>query len=209
MITLTRITDPIKLQEYFRFRYRIYNESRFKGFLAQADRLDKDAYDDRAYHFGWYVDGKLAGCIRFIEADATEAPLPMLAYLPCGPARTAVESYLADRKALGQRTIEASRFCLAPAYRGLRNAKEFVLAMVLTAQHLGFEHGLFDMRSEHAAFYRHLGFDDLGAEAISYIPLLERNMVFFHFDFATLITRNQELLGRIGATRSARMKKAA
>jgi hypothetical protein len=33
MITLTPITDAAKLQEYYRFRYRIYSESRQAGCL--------------------------------------------------------------------------------------------------------------------------------------------------------------------------------
>ncbi|NUQ15097.1 MAG: hypothetical protein HUU33_07220 [Flavobacteriales bacterium] len=57
MITLTRITEPDKLEEYYRFRYRIYSESRLKGVITGEEGQYKDAFDDRAYHYGWYVDG--------------------------------------------------------------------------------------------------------------------------------------------------------
>ncbi|MBK9196320.1 MAG: hypothetical protein IPO17_15350 [Flavobacteriales bacterium] len=60
MITLTAITDPIKLEEYFRFRYRIYSESRQVGFVAtKGDGRDVDVFDERALHFGWYMNDTL------------------------------------------------------------------------------------------------------------------------------------------------------
>ena len=40
MITLTPITTPEKLEEYYRFRYRIYNESRLKGFVEETEGMD-------------------------------------------------------------------------------------------------------------------------------------------------------------------------
>jgi|GEM_PF-1993448 len=209
MITLTPITTPEKLEEYYRFRYRIYNESRLKGFVEETEGMDKDAYDERAWHFGWYVDGQLAGCIRFIEADESKAPLPMFSYLPEGAARKAVQDYLAGRKAKGQRTIEASRFCLAPEHRGLRNARDLVLAMVMTMQPLGFEHGLFDCNPTHKKLYRILGFDVLPNAMRFEVPYLAVPLTTMTYDYAELITRNEELLARMGFTQGRGMNKAA
>lgn len=165
MITLTPITDPRKLDEYFRFRYSIYNESRQKGFLGDKSGIDKDVFDERAMHYGWYVDGKLAGCVRFVEPDRSEKPLPMFAYLSDASAHDAVSVYIAMRKAHGQRMVEASRFCLAKQHRGLRTAKQFVLAMLRAVYPLGIEHGLFDCDTRHARFYQAVGLEPLpGAE---------------------------------------------
>ena len=161
MITLTRITEPAKLQEYFQFRYRIYNESRLKSFVDTADGTDMDGFDVGAHHFGWYVDGKLAGCIRFVEPDGSAAPIPMLYYMTDSEAVSAVRSYITERKANGQRMIEASRFCLAPEYRGMRTAREFVMAMVRKLHELTIDHGSFDCFRMHAPFYKRLGFDML------------------------------------------------
>ncbi|MBK6894908.1 MAG: GNAT family N-acetyltransferase [Flavobacteriales bacterium] len=118
MITLTPITTPEKLEEYYRFRYRIYNESRLKGFVEETEGMDKDAYDERAWHFGWYVDGQLAGCIRFIERTKAKHPAHVLhrrKVLHQGGARL-------PRRAQGQGAADhrGSRFCLAPS-TGLRN----------------------------------------------------------------------------------------
>ena len=89
MITLSPITEPAKLEEYFRFRYRIYSESRQAGFLnGSSDGLDVDAFDARALHYGWYLNGELVGCVRFVEPDESEDALPMLSYMTeSGPRR--------------------------------------------------------------------------------------------------------------------------
>ena len=216
MITLTPITDPVKLDEYYRFRYRIYTESRLKGFVADAEGIDKDAYDDRAHHFGWYVDGKLAGCIRFIETaavagrpDASDAPIPMFSYMTDPDATSALHAYLAERHANGERVIEASRFCLAPEHRGLRTAREFVLAMVTTMQPLGFEHGLFDCHESQSAFYRSVGFETVGPHPSYVLPLFQQRTTIFQYCFHRLIARNHELLERMGFTQGRGVRKAA
>ncbi len=160
MITLTPITAPEKLEEYYRFRYRIYNESRWKGLVSECDGIEKDAFDARAHHYGWYINGELAGCVRFIEADGSATPIPMLNYMATAAADR-VRDYIAERRAQGQPMLEASRFCLAPVHRGLRTARAFVLAMVRTMQPLGYAHGLFDCDDAHVPFYRLCGFEPL------------------------------------------------
>lgn len=209
MITLTPITETAKLQEYYHFRYRIYNESKLKVMANNEDGTDRDAYDDQAHHYGWYVDGRLVGCIRFIEPDGSAIPIPILSYMTDLEAASAIQDYIAECKAKGQCMIEASRFCLAPEFRGLRNAREFVLAMVTIMQPLGFEHGVFDCREEQAPFYRLVGFDQVGMQASYHVPHLGMNLAIFKYDFNTLITRNRELLERMGFTRSIEVLKAA
>jgi hypothetical protein len=105
--------------------------------------------------------------------------------------------------------IEASRFCLAPEHRGLRTAREFVLAMVCTMQPLGFEHGIFDVRPEQALFYRLAGFDQLGQQVAYRTPMLGTDMSIFKYDFRTLIGRNQHLLGRMGFNQAMESRTAA
>ena len=168
MITLTPITTPEKLEEYYRFRYQIYSESRLKDLLVGTNGLDKDEYDDRAWHFGWYVNGLLVGCVRFVEPDESDTPLPMHAYLTDEAALDAVSMYITMRKAHGHRMIEASRFCLASGYRGLSNARDFVLAMDQVLHGMGIDHGLFGCTMTHKRFYQALGFNPLqSAQAIA------------------------------------------
>ncbi|MFT3885719.1 MAG: GNAT family N-acyltransferase [Flavobacteriales bacterium] len=191
-LTLTPITEPEKLDEYYRFRYRIYSDSGMQRFVIDAGGLDKNPFDERARHYGWYVDGTLAGCVRFIEPDGSAVPIPTLAVLN-GGLGTAVRSYVAEREALSQPMAEASRFCLAQAYRGLRTTREFVLAMVATMQPLGYEHGVFNCRQEHSQFYRTLGFDPLHNGGGQYVPCLEETLVVFQCDFAKLVGKNARL----------------
>lgn len=166
MITLTPITEPAQLEEYFKFRYRIYSESRQAGFLnASSDGRDMDAFDSRALHFGWYMNGVLAGCVRFVEPADGEDALPMLSYMSAPGLRDAVLHYIAKRRFLDERMVEASRFCLDQTHRGMRTSKAFVSAMSETLHELGIDRALFDCLLRHAPFYRCLGFEVLeGAE---------------------------------------------
>lgn len=209
MVTLTRITDPLQLDEYFRFRYRIYSKSRLKSIVAEVDDLDKDVYDDRAHHYGWYVNGKLEGCIRFVEPDNGDTPIPMLTHMTDPEAVAAIHAYVAERKANGQPMIEASRFCLAPEHRGLRTAREFVLAMVATMQLLDFEHGIFDCRADHGPFYKRIGFEQLGTQASYDVQVLQNQTSMFHYNYRALIAQNEELLARMQVAVSTKVKKAA
>jgi len=209
MITLTRITHPKKLQEYYCFRYRIYSESRLRVLADEVDGTDKDVYDDRAWHFGWYVGGKLVGCIRFIEPDDSGTPIPMLTYMTEPEAAAAVRDCIMERKAKGQRLIEASRFCLDPEQRSLRTAREFVMAMVMTMQPLGFEHGLFDCHETHSAFYRLLGFDMVGQQAAYAVPAFAQRWTIFRYDFRQLVLRNQQVMKGAGSGHRPDLNQAA
>ncbi|MBK9273100.1 MAG: GNAT family N-acetyltransferase [Flavobacteriales bacterium] len=182
MFTLTRITDPGKLEVYFRFRYRIYSESRLKGYVAGADGQDKDRFDERAHHYGWYLNGKLAGCVRFIEADGSATPIPMLNYV-ASEAADAVRAYIAERRSLGQPMLEASRFCLVPEHRGFRTARAFVLAMVRTMAPQGFRHGVFDCDDAHVPFYRLCGFEPLAGAVRFRKAINERAWTCLTYDY--------------------------
>lgn len=201
MITLIPITEPRKLDEYYRFRYRIYSESRQAGILhGKKDGLDIDRYDARALHHGWYLDGELAGCVRFVEPDESEDALPMLSYMSENGPRNAVKQFIAEHRSQGEPIVEASRFCLAPEHRGLRTAKEFVLAMVRTMQPLGYEQGLFDCDERHSAFYSLLGFDtDAAAESFKLQGLQFLSCVK-RYDFAKVLARNPGLMEPMGFT---------
>ena len=207
MITLTPITDAAKLQEYYRFRYRIYSESRQAGFVAgQEEGMDIDRYDARARHYGWYLNGELVGCIRFVEPDESEDALPMLRYMTESGPRKAAKRFIAERRKRSEPIVEASRFCVAPEYRGLRTAKEFVLAMVRTMQPLGYEHGLFDCDVKHGAFYSLLGFDTNEAAGRFQLPGLQYRSCVKRYDFAKVLARNPGFMEPMG---SAQLKKAA
>lgn len=189
MITLTPITAPGNLQEYYRFRYRIYSESRQKGFLGDQSGIDTDAFDDRAMHYGWYVDGTLAGCVRFVEPDGSDKPLPMFAYLTDASVIDAVSVYMTMRKAHGQRMVEASRFCLAPEHRGLRTAKEFVVAMTRALYDQRIEKALFDCLLKHAPFYGTLGFKILGGAENFLVPGLSWSGCTMSYDHSDIRSR--------------------
>lgn len=201
MITLAPITDPVKLQEYHRFRYRIYSESRQVGFVSDKEEgMDIDRYDARARHFGWYLNGELVGCVRFVEPDASEDALPMLAYMTESAPRQAVKRFIAERRKNGEPMVEASRFCLAPEHRGLRTAKEFVLAMVRTMQPLGYEHGLFDCDERHGAFYSMLGFDTVEAAATFQLSGLKFRACLKRYEFAKVLAQNPGFMEPLGFT---------
>lgn len=191
MITLTPITDAAKLQEYYRFRYRIYSESRQAGFVHdKEDGMDIDRYDTRARHYGWHLKGELVGCVRFVEPDESEDALPMLSNMAERGPRNAVQRFIAERRRQGEPMVEASRFCLTPEHRGLRTAKEFVLAMVRTMQPLGYEQGLFDCDKRHSAFYTLLGFEDLEDAGSFWLPGPKYIACAKRYEFAKVLARN-------------------
>lgn len=205
MITLTPITDPVKLQEYYRFRYRIYSKSRQAGFLhGQQAGMDIDRYDARARHYGWYLNGELAGCIRFVEPDETEDALPMLNYLTESGPRNAVKRFIAERRKQGDPMVEASRFCMLPEHRGMRTAKEFVLAMVSAIQPLGYEQGLFGCDAKHGAFYSLLGFDALADAGIVRLADLPYKACVKRYDFAEVLARNPGFMEPVTSSHARR-----
>ena len=201
MVTLRPITSEAELLEYHRFRYRIYSESRQRSFLGDTSGIDMDAFDARAMHYGWYVDGELAGCVRFVEPDDSEKPLPMFGFLVDRAVIDAVRSYIGQRKAHGHKMVEASRFCLAPEHRGLRTAKEFVLAMVKTLQPLGYEHALFDCYVSHAPFYKLIGFELLQGAAPFRAQHSAMDSSALTCTYAKILARNPGMTEGMGFTR--------
>ena len=80
---------------------------------------------------------------------------------------------------------------------------------VMTMQPLGFEHGLFDCNPTHEKLYRILGFDVLPNAMRFEVPYLAVPLTTMTYDYAELITRNEELLARMGFTQGRGMNKAA
>ncbi|MBK7553246.1 MAG: GNAT family N-acetyltransferase [Flavobacteriales bacterium] len=192
------------MEEYFRFRYRIYSESRQVGFVAtKGDGRDVDVFDERALHFGWYMNDTLAGCIRFVEPDESEDALPMLSYMNESGPSNAVKQFIAMRRRQGEPVVEASRFCLAPQHRGLRTAKEFVLAMLRAVHPFGIEHGLFDCDVKHAPFYRALGFELLEGAERWQVPFLDYPTAALHYDLRRMIVSHPSLLAGQGVPQQA------
>jgi N-acyl-L-homoserine lactone synthetase len=210
MVTLTPITEPAKLEEYFRFRFRIYSESRQAGFLnGGSDGLDVDAFDARALHFGWYMNDALVGCVRFVQPDENADALPMLSYMREGRPRAAVKRYITERRRRNECMVEASRFCLAPEHRGLSTAKEFVLAMVRTMAPQGFEHGVFDSDDTHVPFYRRCGFEPLEGAMGFRQAINERTLTCLTYDYDR-ISRKQGWDRRVpGLNRPCGVRNAA
>ena len=192
MITLTSITDPAKLQEYYRFRYRIYNESRNRVFLQGEVGIDRDGHDVSARHFGWYVDGQLGACQRLLPIRCTE-DLYLIDVLD-QYARTAVHEFLAAQLGQGYRVMEGSRTCLAPRYRSIANAKQLVLAIVAASHGEGYDHGLFGCDRSQAAFYLRLGFELIeGASSIA-IEGTGLTKCIMKYDYTRIVERNREAL---------------
>lgn len=208
MITLAPITDPAQLKDYYRFRFRIYSESRLKGYVAGADGLDKDLFDERAHHYGWYVNDELAGCVRFIEADDSATPIPMLNCV-APEAADAIRAFVAERRSLGQPMLEASRFCLAPEHRGLRTARAFVLAMVRTMEPQGFRHGVFDCDDAHVPFYRLCGFEPLEGAVRFRQAINERTLTCLTYDYDRIARRQGWDQLVLGFKRPSGVQKAA
>ncbi len=157
MITLQPITDPQKLEEYFRFRYRIYAESAQQGFLESDNGTDRDAYDDTAVHLGWYLDGRLVGCVRFVRPIPGEAPLYCYTHLPEGPKQLVgdlMDSYLAQDLPF----VEVSRICIEPALRTLAHTRDFVLATMAYSHTLQLDQAVFTCFRPHASFWLRMGF---------------------------------------------------
>jgi len=157
MVTLTPITTPEKLAEYYRFRHTIYSESRLNGVLDPAEEIDQDEHDDHAWHNGWYMNGKLAGCERMIPI---QSHTPYVCHgIRDGAAEAAIRAYIGRSHAAGHLLAESSRMCIHPDHRSPGTMKAFVLALVANAHGRGIDHGLFTVAKAHAAFYLRMGFD--------------------------------------------------
>ena len=164
MITLQRITDPARLDEYHRFRHRIYCNSDKAGYLDRDSGYDRDAYDVNSIHLGWYVDGVLRGCVRFIRPIDAPLPLYCLTHMPVQPA-SCVLQLLDGYEQQGLPFVEVSRICIDPAYRDLATVKDFVLATMAMSHVLGLDQAVFTCDRPHAAFWLRMGFTKLaGAE---------------------------------------------
>ena len=157
MTTLQHITDPARLDEYHRFRHRIYCNSDKAGYLDRDSGYDRDAYDANAVPLGWYEAGALRGCVRFIRPIAGAYPLYCLTHMPAAtaaPVRALMDGYIQQ----GLPFVEVSRICIDPAYRDLTTVKEFTLATMAMSHVLGLDQAVFTCFAPHRLFWLRMGF---------------------------------------------------
>ncbi|MCB0790400.1 MAG: GNAT family N-acetyltransferase [Flavobacteriales bacterium] len=189
MITLQHITTSARMEEYHRFRHRIYRNSVQAGFLSDESGVDRDAYDANAIHLGWYAGEELRGCVRFIRPISGPQPLYCLTHMPVEAARqvcTLMSSYLEQ----GLPFVEVSRICIDPAYRDLATVKEFTLTIMAMSHVLGLDQAVFTCLRPHMPFWRRMGFSILGgAEGFSCTRSLERSyaMMYRHAELPLAI----------------------
>ena len=189
MITLQRITDPARLDEYHRFRHRIYFNSDQAGFLETNGGHDRDAYDANAVHLGWYVDGVLRGCVRFIRPIDAPLPLYCLTHMPVQPASHVLE-LLDGYEQQGQPFVEVSRICIDPTYRDLATVKDFVLATMAMSHVLGLDQAVFTCLRPHLPFWRRMGFmlhPEVGGFSCTRTGELSYLMLYRHADLPLAI----------------------
>jgi N-acyl-L-homoserine lactone synthetase len=157
MITLRQITDPQELEVYYRFRYKVYANSRQQAFVQETDGTDRDEYDADAVHLGWYVNGKLRGCVRFIRPIGGNDPLYCFTHMPPevdAPVRALMQGYLDQ----GKPFVEVSRICIDPGYRDLATVKKFVLATMAMSHVLKLDQAVFACDRSHVPFWVRMGF---------------------------------------------------
>ncbi|MFZ1664894.1 MAG: GNAT family N-acyltransferase [Flavobacteriales bacterium] len=204
MITLSPITEPAKLEEYFKFRYRIYSESRNRVFLDPDQKgFDRDVHDDRAMHFGWYVKEELVGCERMIPIARVE-DMYQLETIPDPMDRSAVTSHIHGLLDEGTSIIESSRTCLKREFRSMSNARDLVIAIVRTAHEYGYDHGLFTCDYSQAGFYRWMGLEII--EGTAPYPIKDSGLTkcVIHGTYSGIMQRDLELRNRKSKTRSSR-----
>jgi ribosomal protein S18 acetylase RimI-like enzyme len=172
------------LMKLFRLRYEVYANSRVKGFLAEnAEHIDFDIYDTRAWHFGIYdVINKPLGCIRVIDEalpfnngmfeklscvspfikDALqknkEVSFPRSCYSPDGDKVKKLYNHWVSS---GEHVVEVSRLCILPNHRSIKIARmlaETTLAMGFFGRYK-VDRAIFTCNSTHQRFYSELGFE--------------------------------------------------
>ncbi len=160
MITLQQIMAPEKLEEYFQFRYKIYTNSNQSGYLKDNATTDKDIYDDNAIHLGWYVNGELKGCLRFIRPIKARHSLYAFSHMPSDIKHLA-KAYMKESTSLGKPFVEVSRICIAKDMRNRKTVTEFVLTTIQEAINRGFDRGLFTCLTGHLPYWLMHGFQIL------------------------------------------------
>jgi N-acyl-L-homoserine lactone synthetase len=154
MVTLTEINDPYLLNQYHRFRAKIYRESPVAGYLNNPD-FDRDIYDDHALHFGWYEEGRLMGCIRFILPTASNQ-LYCYNILPKQAIGTAIK-FVKINLSIGKRVIELSRICVAPESRSRKNVMAFSLAIIQKLTEMDIQEAIFVAQENHLKHWQLYG----------------------------------------------------
>ncbi|MBV6405816.1 MAG: hypothetical protein GFGODING_02598 [Flavobacteriales bacterium] len=209
MFTLTRITEPHKLEEYHRFRYSVYANSTQRGFLAGPDGFDTDEFDANALHLGWYEGDTLVGCVRLLSPIKGVHPLHFTKDLLDPEQHGLALALLAEAKAAGQPLREVSRLCLAPEYRSLASVRRFVLEIISTAHRCGRDHCLFTCEDHHVTFWKRMGFATVNGFEGYTCPRNPRPNYLLQGDYHALLPLHRAELQRIGSRQMVGVSVAA
>lgn len=156
MITLQPISHQADLHDYYKFRQRIYSSCKQSAFVDSSSDLDVDHFDPTALHFGWYSDGKLSGCLRFIPG-VPDKQLCMHHHMPHSCA-VEIDKTLSRWDEFRYKYIEVSRLCLHQDKRNIRSIIELVLCAMAMAMIRNVHHAVIYCASSHARFYQRMGF---------------------------------------------------
>lgn len=157
MIELTPITHPDQLEEYHRFRFRIYRKTPAFKFLTGQTYVDRDSYDQEAIHLGWHEDGELKGCIRFIKPLAgKEDSLYALSRLPKSE-RFMVKQFIDHHLKAQLPVIEISRICIEESVVSRWVLRQFSLAIIQKLLDFQLDHAVFTVFWKHRKVWETYG----------------------------------------------------
>ncbi|MBV6405817.1 MAG: hypothetical protein GFGODING_02599 [Flavobacteriales bacterium] len=189
MITLTRITEPDKLEEYYRLRYRIFSDSDYHSLVDHTKgQFDRDEFDDKALHWGWYSGQELIATERFLPVREP-ADSYCLSVIKDPKERAPLLKHIMDRAERSSGMAESSRIGIRQDHRSLTNFMGLVRAIIRQAHACGFDEGWFICLASHVPFYRRAGFHVLpGTESITSCTAHRTSIVTFESsNFSDLI----------------------
>ncbi len=170
-----------ELEALLRLRYQVYQDCRMKVFFSKNNNgIDLDCYDLKARHFGLFKDGKQPiGYMRVVEdedspmkkevlylaskfpyiAEAiqtpSEYPFPLMNY--SAKANQSVQPLL-DRRAAGQRLVEAGRFALDPAFQSRKLGQHMIESAIAVIFNFKVDCVIIACHRLHRAIYSRYGF---------------------------------------------------
>lgn len=193
--TFREITEKEELEQFFKFRYQIYSECCYKGYLKENSFLmDIDVFDTHSKHYALYCENNIAGYFRVVlpreeysnqevleignqknllgEYDSYlkngHATYPFLSYKNVPQSRW---NFVETLKKRNENIAEASRLILRPEFRTIKTAKfliecAIVLYVIIC---LGQKHGVITCSAKHSPIYQRYGFKpiDNNSEYIS------------------------------------------
>ena len=116
MFTFKEVQSEKLLQESFRFRYKMIQDSKNPFSLINAEELDIDEYDKYSKHFvALDKDNKIIATFRLIIDSPMGYPTP-----------NKMSINMLDDKKNSKDYCEASRIFIEPKYRGIKNTKKII-----------------------------------------------------------------------------------